>query len=403
MGMAGDRFAELKAFVAFGPEDEENLRALADPARPLISTVVEAFYETILGDPEARAVLRGGDEQQERLRQTLTQWLESLFAGRYDAAYHEARLRIGVAHVRIGLPQRYMPLAMEVVRRTLVQGLRAQALDRLDEKLRSLEKLLMLDLTVMLESYKQSHSEKIRELERTAVAAKLSRVEHLAEIGQLAASLAHEIKNPLAGISGAIQVIGDSLESESPYRSVVREILGQISRMDATVKDLLLYARPSPPQARVCVVGQLVPRVLTLLHEEPALRKVDVTFAGSDPDLTLYADEGQMEQLLINLIINAAHATAEGGSIQVEAVGRCDRTLLIVRDRGMGMPVDVRERALDPFFTTKAKGTGLGLAICRRIAHSNGGNISLESQPGKGTTVTVELPRNATSNLMGNT
>ena len=166
---------------------------------------------------------------------------------------------------------------------------------------------------------------------------------------------------------------------------------------------MLLYARPSPATARVCLVGQLVPRVLSLLHEEPALRKVDAAFTSSDPDLTLYADEGQMEQLLINLIINAAHATTEGGSIQVEAVARCDRTLLIVKDQGMGMPVDVREKAIDPFFTTKAKGTGLGLAICRRIADSNGGSISLESQPGKGTTVTVELPRNVTSHPVGNT
>ena len=393
MGMASETFEELKVFVGFGSQDAANLRALAGPAALLLPEVVGRFYDVIFSNPQARNVLRGGDEQVERLRETLTKWLVGLFGGVYDSAYLESRFQIGVTHVRVGLPQKYMPLAMEVVRRSLVDGLRTQSIPDLDEKLRSLHKLLTIDLTVMLESYQQIRWEQIRELERTAVAAKLSRAEHLAEIGQLAASLAHEIKNPLAGISGAIQVIGDSLEAESPYRSVVHDILGQISRMDATVKDLLLYARPTPPQPSVCAVARLVPRVLSLLQEEPSLRKVQVEFHNSHPDATLYADEGQLEQLLMNLIINAAHATADGGSIHVEAVCRGDRTLLIIRDHGIGMPPDVQAKALDPFFTTKAKGTGLGLAICRRIADSNGGSISLESEPNKGTVVTVDLPR----------
>ena len=164
----------------------------------------------------------------------------------------------------------------------------------------------------MLESYKDSYSEQIRELERGAMEAKLMRAEHLAEIGQLAASLAHEIKNPLAGISGAIQIIGESLSGDSPYRSVVRDILRQISRLDATVKDLLLYARPSLPQPRVCELAKLIPRVLTLLREEPAIQRVNVEFEGASAGATVYADEGQIEQLLMNLIINAAHATTEG-------------------------------------------------------------------------------------------
>ena len=393
--MASEAFEELKVFLRFGPADAANLRSLAEPAERLLPAVVERFYDVVLADPRARSVLSGGDAQVERLRETLTEWLGGLFSGVYGSAYLESRFQIGITHVRVGLPQKYMPLAMEVVRRSLVDGLREKPIPELDAKLRSLQKLLTIDLTVMLESYQQLRSEQIRELERNAVAAKLSRAEHLAEIGQLAASLAHEIKNPLAGISGAIQVIGDSLEAESPYRSVVHDILGQISRMDATVKDLLLYARPTPPRPSVCAVARLVPRVLALLREEPALRNVRVEFHNSDAAATLCADEGQLEQLLMNLILNAAHATADGGLIDVEATCRGDRTLLIVRDHGIGMPPEVQAKALDPFFTTKAKGTGLGLAICRRIAESNGGSISLESEPNKGTIVTVDLPRHA--------
>ena len=107
----------------------------------------------------------------------------------------------------------------------------------------------MLDLAVMLESYQESYAEQVRRSERSAVEEKLTRAEHLAEIGQLAASLAHEIKNPLAGISGAIQVFRDTMPHNNPHRPILTEILGQINRLDATVKDLLLYARPLPPKS----------------------------------------------------------------------------------------------------------------------------------------------------------
>lgn len=391
--MTGESLDELKAFIGLSRADAANVRALAASAKPLIPAVIRRFYEMILRTPDARMVLRGGGEQLGRLQQTLIDWLTEVFEGRYDATYFEARLRIGVVHVQVGLSQKFMPLAMEVIWQELVLGLRAKPIDGLDEKLASLHKVLTLDLTVMLESYKDSYSKQVRELEHRAVEAKLSRAEHLAEIGQLAASLAHEIKNPLAGISGAIQVIGDSLGSDSPYRAVVGNILGQISRMDATVKDLLLYARPTPPSPRICHPEELVARILRMLNEEPALRTVSVEFIRSDKLATIYADEGQIEQLLVNLILNAAHASEDAGVIRVEATRLGDRTVLTVKDNGSGMPSEVKRRALEPFYTTKAKGTGLGLAICRRISESNNGTIKLESQPGKGTSVTVTLPR----------
>ena len=388
--MKDDRFAELKTYIGFDERDAANLRSLAAPATPLIPRVVDRFYEVLLGHPEARTVLTG-EEQVQRLKTFFAEWLRGLFTGTYDQGYFESRSRIGQTHVHVGLPQRYMPLAIDVVRAELSRGLRGTDIDRLEEKLESLLKLLTLDLTIMLGSYQESYASEIREFERKAMEGKLARAQHLAEIGQLAASLAHEIKNPLAGISGAIQVIGDSLTEDSPYKSIVGDILGQISRLDATVRDLLLYARPTPPERKDVKMSELVSRLISVLHEEPALRNLDVRFA--DTDAVAYADERQLEQLLMNLILNAAHASRDGAAIEVEAVDRADRLRLIVKDRGAGMPEDVRKKALEPFFTTKAKGTGLGLAICRRITESHGGTIAIESQPGRGTTVTVELPR----------
>ena len=388
--MKHDRFDELKTYIGFDERDAANLRSLAEPATPLIPRVVDRFYEVLLGHPEARKVLTG-KEQVQRLMTFFAEWLRGLFTGTYDQCYFESRSRIGQTHVRVGLPQRYMPLAIDVVRAEFSRGLRGADIDRIEEKLESLLKLLTLDLTIMLGSYQISYASQIREFERKAMEGKLARAKHMAEIGQLAASLAHEIKNPLAGISGAIQVIGDSLTEDSPYKSIVGDILGQISRVDATVKDLLLYARPTPPERKDVKMSELELRLASVLHEEPALRHLQVRFTGTE--VVAYADERQLEQLLMNLILNSAHASRDGAVIEVEAVDRADGLTLIVRDRGAGMPEEVRKKALEPFFTTKAKGTGLGLAICRRIAESHGGTVAIESHPGQGTTVTVELPR----------
>lgn len=383
--------AGAKAYVGFEERDAENLRAMADVGVTLVPRVVDRFYDVISQHADARAILATA-AQSERLRAALGNWMRELFRGTYDDAYQESCDRIGQTHVRTGLPQRFMPLAMEVIWQELQVGFRAAGISAVEERLGSLHKLLTLNLTMMLESFQNTYAQRIREVEQRGLEAKLVRAQHLAEIGQLAASLAHEIKNPLAGISGAIQIIGESLDSKSPYKSIVRDILGQIGRLDATVKDLLMYARPSMPARKEVRLAQLVSRTIGLFKEEPALRTVQVRFHGDD--LSVEADEAQMEQLLLNLILNAAHASAKGGTIDIRANQRGAGLELVVRDQGCGMPPNVLDRALEPFFTTKAKGTGLGLAICRRIAESHGGSIRIESSPGVGTTVHVELPRN---------
>lgn len=392
-------FDELKSYVSFEERDAANVVALAPLARPLIPGVVSRFYEVLLRHPAARAVFSGGLAQVERLKQFLRIWLQELFAGCYDDSYYQSRFRIGRTHVRVGLPQKFMPLAMEVIGMELSRRLTETGEADIARRLISLHKLLTLDLTIMLDSYHESYTEQVREAERRAIEVQMARTQHLAEIGQLAASLAHEVKNPLAGISGAIQIIGESLTADSPYKSVIHAILGQISRLDATVKDLLLFARPTPLVRQQVKLGELVRRTVGLLREEPALRDVNVRFLG--PDTSLHADEGQLEQLLMNLVLNAAHASPDGSTIDIEVDDRGPRLVLVIRDHGAGMPPAVRERALEPFFTTKAKGTGLGLAICRRIVESHEGTICIRSEPGEGTSVTVDLPRGSARSAVG--
>lgn len=387
---------EMKQLVRFDEQDEKVIRSLAARLCPSLPQVVERFYERLLANPQARAVFTGGEEQMARQRTLLAGWLNSLFAGSYDTAYFDSLVRIGVAHVRSSVPQQFMITGMEIIRQELIECARRGKERLIPKQLASLEKLLALNLTMMLESYKENYESLVRKDERSAVEEKLTRAEHLAEIGQLAASLAHEIKNPLAGISGAIQIIRESLGGEDPHRPILTEVLGQIRRLDATVKDLLQYARPIPPRLKRCTVGDVIKRVTGVLREEPALQNVQIEHVGLADGTIVMADENQIEQLLLNLIINAAHASREGDRIVVEANPNEEYVDLIVRDFGAGMSQEVRNHAFEPFFTTKSKGTGLGLSICRRIVEAHGGTMNLESESGHGTTVSIRLPRGRT-------
>ncbi len=395
--MAQMRFEEIKRFVGFEDADAARLRSLRPDVEPILPAVVECFYRELVNHPTARAVFTGGDAQMARLRKHLRQWLNGLFAGLYDDSYYTSRLGIGGAHVREGLPQHFMLLGMELIWHELERSLRAANVEQVDQKLRSLHKLLTLELVTMLESYKESYAQEIRHTERSAVEEKLTRAAHLAEVGQLAASLAHEIKNPLAGISGAIQILRDDMASDDPHQPVLKEILGQIGRLDATVKDLLQYARPSPPHAKEVSLHDAITRVLAVLREEPALQEVQIKFDGAASRTSITADEAQIEQLLLNLLLNAAHASQPGGTVHLDIEDNSTYVRLIIADTGKGMTPEVRDRAFEPFFTTKAKGTGLGLSICRRITDVHRGRIDLLSEPGRGTTVIVDLPRSSES------
>ncbi len=383
----------MKAYIGFDDADAARIKAVASRMDSCIDGAVDRFYEQVLKDQVARAVFTGGEEQIERQRKTLTHWMQSLFEGPYDAEYFESRAGIGVMHVRSGVPQHYMVTGIEVVWQELEKAMRRIAVPDLEETLRSVHKLLSLELAVMVEGYKDRYSELVRHSERSAVEEKLTRAEHLAEIGQLAASLAHEIKNPLAGISGAIQIMRDEMHGNDPKQPIVTEILDQIRRLDATVKDLLQYARPTPPRLVAVSLNRVVDRVLKFLQGEPALQRIRVQWEGPSVDVMIEADDGQIEQLLINLILNAAQASEDNRTIHVGMHLNGGFVRLLVKDEGVGMTKEIRRHAFEPFFTTKARGTGLGLSICRRIVEVHGGTILLESERGAGTTVVVDLLR----------
>ena len=217
---------------------------------------------------------------------------------------------------------------------------------------------------------------------------------NLAAIGEMAASLAHEIKNPLAGISSVMQVLRADFEGDDRRRELFEELLGLVSRLDKTVKDLLIFARPWTPQSRMLRVSDLARHVMMGTRRDEQFDGIAITLEG-DESLEAPVDPQLLEQVFWNLFLNAAQAMENGGSIRVEFGLTQAAVRVVVADDGPGIPADIRERVFLPFATTKARGTGLGLAICRRIVEAHGGAISIESEPGAGTRVILDFPRGA--------
>jgi two-component system sensor histidine kinase HydH len=385
-------FDEIKSYVGFTQRDAEHLKDLAEVVQPALPRVVDRFYAEISRHPAAKRVF-SGEEQLTRLRGALRDWIATLFSGVYDEKYVDQRSRIGHTHVRVGLPQHYMFGAIEVIWQELQAIVRAANPPAMDEKLAALHKLLTIETVIMLESYRSSYAERVRTVEHEAIQDRLSRAEQLAEVGQLAASLAHEIKNPLAGISGAIQVLRDEMKANDPRRAVLEETLRQVMRLDGTVKDLLTYARPAKPQFGPCRFDQVIRRVTTLLSSEGTARGVRFLNEENTDLAPIEADEHQLEQLLVNLLINALHASRKGDTVRLRVLSDGEDLVLVVEDEGQGMDAATARRAFEPFFTTKTRGTGLGLSICQRIADAHGGSISMNSERGRGTAVEVRLPR----------
>jgi signal transduction histidine kinase len=212
----------------------------------------------------------------------------------------------------------------------------------------------------------------------------------LARLGQMAAVLAHEIKNPLAGVRGAIQVIGARLPKDSKDAAVVKEIVTRIDALNELMTDLLLFARPPQPKPMPVDITALVKATADLLGSDPQLAGVQVTIAGSAP--ALVADGDLLKIVFENLMVNAAQAMRGRGTIDVSVVSQAEACQVVIADDGPGIPSEVREQVFTPFFTTKARGSGLGLPTAKRLVEAHGGTIAIACPPAGGTTVTIVLP-----------
>jgi two-component system sensor kinase FixL len=212
----------------------------------------------------------------------------------------------------------------------------------------------------------------------------------LARLGEMAAVIAHEVKNPLAGVRGAIQVIGGRLSQGSQDAAIIDEIVKRIDALNDLMKNLLLFARTPEPKLAPVAIDSLLRSTADLLRADPALREVEVALHGNAP--VILADHDLLQIVFLNLLVNAAHAMQSRGTISVSlasADGGCE---IAVVDHGPGIPRDVREKIFTPFFTTKSRGSGLGLPTAKRLVEAHRGQIRVESPDEGGTRVVVQLP-----------
>lgn len=261
------------------------------------------------------------------------------------------------------------------------------ALHAREEDLRSLNRELeskVRERTLMLEEKSQELLEMQKEL---------ARAEKLAAIGALAAGVAHEINNPTAIIRGNTELILMEIAEESPGREEAEEVMKQTERIGRITQNLLSFARRQAPHLDQVDLNDLVNEILAQLRHQVNLAEVTLK-KNYDIDLPLIpGDAGQLRQVFTNILVNAVEAMGEGGILIVATDTQQETVSVSITDTGGGIAPEQRENIFNPFYSTKKRGTGLGLSVSFGIIERHGGVIEVQSQPGRGTTFTVRLPR----------
>lgn len=220
----------------------------------------------------------------------------------------------------------------------------------------------------------------------------LVRTQSLAMVGELAASVAHEIRNPLASISAGIETLRAELKENPAQDEMILKILEQIGRLDHTVERLLTFAKPWEVSAARYDVAATVQRVAGAFGRPAQTRQVRLE-VRQPASLEVFGDAQLLEHVLTNVLQNALEATGPGGAVTVDLCEHDGSFEIKVRDTGVGIALEDQGKLFRPFFTTKTRGTGLGLAICHKMVQAHKGTIKIHSVPGQGTEVTIRLPR----------
>jgi signal transduction histidine kinase len=235
----------------------------------------------------------------------------------------------------------------------------------------------------------KSSREEIQRLHQT----QMSRAEHFATLGELATGLAHEIRNPLAGIAGVIEIVSRDLPPNSPARAVIKDAKEEALQINRILTELLDTARPKPPQLRVSDICATAEHAVMFARQQAITKRIMVELEIIETIPPVEHDPSQINQVLLNLLLNAIQSMDKPGTVRVSLdQDDEDAVRIVVADEGKGIPSEILPNIFRPFFTTKGHGTGLGLSLARRIVESHGGRIDAASEGGKGTKFTIRLP-----------
>jgi len=245
------------------------------------------------------------------------------------------------------------------------------------------------NFNLMVEQLRESREE-IERLHRT----QMSRAEHFATLGELATGLAHEIRNPLAGIAGVIEIVGRDLPNSSPAKAVVKDVRQEIAQIDRILTDLLGTARPRASEMRQSDLNTTVEHAVMLARQQVLSKPIKIEFTPSPDLIEVEHDSDQIHQVLLNLLLNSVQAIEGSGLVRVALFAKDsgDDAVITVSDTGRGISPEHLQHIFRPFYTTKGNGTGLGLSLARRIIEEHHGRIEVASSSGKGTTFSVTLP-----------
>jgi signal transduction histidine kinase len=244
------------------------------------------------------------------------------------------------------------------------------------------------------------HQQALSELERAHAELKTShdqllRVDRLSRLGEIAAGLAHEVGNPLAGVKGALEIVTSRAKPGTPEAEFSALATREIARLDALIAEFLRFARPPEPRRTDVDIIDVLDRVTALIGREAADRGVSIHVTRtSTPRVSV--DSDQMVQVFVNIVLNAVQVSPSGSRVEIGALVSDGMLAVSVRDEGPGIRPEHLDRIFDPFFSTKTRGTGLGLSISNRIVQSHGGRIEVQ-QPGRGTVIRVLLPLQSTN------
>jgi len=247
-----------------------------------------------------------------------------------------------------------------------------------------------LSVGEMVNSGRRSFTGILHDLsDRVILEQQLAEQKSLVKLGEMAAVVAHEVRNPIAGIRGALQVITSRMPVEQRDRPILLDIITRLDALNQIVQDMLMFARPRALRREPIHLADLLSETASLISHDSSMANLQIGVSGTG---TISGDREMLRVVFQNILMNAAQAMEGRGRIDVTVAQVNDRCRVTVVDSGSGMSAEVRAKAFDAFFTTKHRGTGLGLAIAKRIVDAHEGTIQVEPPSDGGTTISVELP-----------
>lgn len=230
--------------------------------------------------------------------------------------------------------------------------------------------------------------------ELRALQEEVRRHQTLVELGEMAASIAHEIRNPLGGIGGFATLLERDLEGDEAKLKLARRIIKGINELHKLTSEVLIYTRKMEANFTAVDIKNAVQETISLIKMEAGEVKVEIEYVHPKEDIEVQVDIDLLKRMLLNLMQNAVHAMPQGGKLNLDLSWQLlhNRFTIRVKDSGVGIEKEHLEKIFNPFFTTSSRGTGLGLAMVRRIVEAHNGNITVKSAKGEGSEFTITLP-----------